>query len=422
MMKFSHFLLPLAVILMIDFSIIIPAIWIAGDPEILKFGSWPIAEWLINYEGGFVRRGLAGQLLYVISSGEQLIHAVNIATLILFYLYVVIFLAVYSYSRIKNLYVLALALLIPGGILQMGFTMQFFTRKEIVFLILFGILCLITLAIKYSSEHKKTILNSLLFFIAIVGGMICTFVHEGYFFMGYPLTAILLWSNLKHASFQWLYGFYFALYIVLIPAIFMLSSIFHGDMATAVNIWDSLSLSDRALLSPAAPFSFFGPIASMGWGLKQHFLTLYGIFATDAYLYWPIFILGNCLVIFFVFHMIAVSTNKRASIFNRLVLFGAIFSFLMFFIAADWGRWLSFSCNSLLLLGFTLASRNQSEIAKSKLIQEHRPASITYFPGKYSLVIFSLLVTYSFIFRLPECCLSPAVLFTPYFKLIFLGL
>ncbi|WP_173959856.1 hypothetical protein [Polynucleobacter arcticus] len=407
---------------MIDLAIIIPGVWMFGDPEILKFGSWPIAEWLINYEGGFVRRGLIGQLLYIFSAGESVIQSVNIITLILFYLYVAIFLSVYFYSRIKNWYVLVPALLIPGGIVQMGLTMQFFTRKEIIFLLLFGVLCLITLAIKRSSAHKKTIFNSLLFLLAIIGGIICTFVHEGYVFMGYPLTLVLLWTNLKNSVFQRLYCFYFALYFFLIPAIFILSSVFHGDMQSANNIWNSLNLSDRVLLSPAAPYSFFGPIASMGWGLQQHFLTLYGIFATDAYLYWPIFILGNYLVMFFVFCVIVRTTHHHASIFNRYMLFGVISSFLMYFIAADWGRWLSFSCNSLLMLAFTFASQNQPESSQSKLVQEHGPSNKTQFSEKYFLAIFALLVAYSLVFRLPECCLSSTELFTPYLKLISLSL
>ena len=28
------------------------------------YGGWTVSEWLINYEGGFVRRGLCGEILY----------------------------------------------------------------------------------------------------------------------------------------------------------------------------------------------------------------------------------------------------------------------------------------------------------------------------------------------------------------------
>ena len=55
-------------------------IWMTGDSTELKFGSWQLAEWLINYEGGFVRRGLAGQLLYWIGSGSNLISLINLMT------------------------------------------------------------------------------------------------------------------------------------------------------------------------------------------------------------------------------------------------------------------------------------------------------------------------------------------------------
>ena len=34
--------------------------------------SWTIGEWLINYEGGFVRRGLLGEALYLFSIATKI--------------------------------------------------------------------------------------------------------------------------------------------------------------------------------------------------------------------------------------------------------------------------------------------------------------------------------------------------------------
>ena len=33
----------------------------------LKHNRWSIGDWLINYQGGFVRRGLSGELFYTLS-------------------------------------------------------------------------------------------------------------------------------------------------------------------------------------------------------------------------------------------------------------------------------------------------------------------------------------------------------------------
>jgi len=76
----------------------------------------------------------------------------------------------------------------------------------------------------------------------------------------------------------------------------------------------------------------------------------------------------------------------------------------------------------LLLLGFTLASRSHLEYADPDQKELCAQRKHTQFPEKYFRLIFLLLVTYSLIFRLPECCLSPQFLFTPYFKLISLSL
>ena len=34
--------------------------------------SWTIGEWLINYQGGFVRRGFIGEIIYILASSSNL--------------------------------------------------------------------------------------------------------------------------------------------------------------------------------------------------------------------------------------------------------------------------------------------------------------------------------------------------------------
>ena len=48
--------------------------------------AWTIGEWLINYEGGFVRRGLFGSIIYKLSYGFNInpFLIVNIFSFLLF--------------------------------------------------------------------------------------------------------------------------------------------------------------------------------------------------------------------------------------------------------------------------------------------------------------------------------------------------
>lgn len=45
--------------------IVRPFAYITSDFS--NYSSWYVSEWLVNYEGGFVRRGLMGELLYMAS-------------------------------------------------------------------------------------------------------------------------------------------------------------------------------------------------------------------------------------------------------------------------------------------------------------------------------------------------------------------
>src|SRR5205085_9892783 len=43
----------------------------------LQWSSWAYSEWLISYEAGFVRRGLAGTLIKYTAGGRDLLPVVN---------------------------------------------------------------------------------------------------------------------------------------------------------------------------------------------------------------------------------------------------------------------------------------------------------------------------------------------------------
>jgi len=49
--------------LLIEWPMIVSYFWMTGDFSAPRFNVWPISDWLINYQTGFVRRGLVGELL-----------------------------------------------------------------------------------------------------------------------------------------------------------------------------------------------------------------------------------------------------------------------------------------------------------------------------------------------------------------------
>lgn len=416
-------------LLLIEFAIAIAWGWMRGSYEGLHFGGWQIAEWLINYQAGFVRRGLAGQTIFLLGNGRNLLQILYAVTLYFYISYAAIFVALYFFARVNNVKVLILAILIPGSLFQMGMTIQFFTRKEILFLILFGLLCLQYLWILHSrclnSEKRIKYLPSQLFCLyamAIVGGSLMTLVHEGYLFMSYPLTLLLLWLAKKESPHNAISTWGLVLYMLCVPILFIVCAINRGDPIVAQIVWESLSLDDRIHLAGVAPYTAFGPIASLGWGMQQNLLTIYGMFVTGGWKLWLLYMAGNGMILGYIANAIDGSGSATHSRYLRLVLLGLIVSSGMFIIAADWGRWIAYVGNSLLLWMFVLKQSTYAQGAIQGVPERlgfQWPTCLREFFT--SPILFWFTLVYALSFRLPECCVNPDFLFMPYNR-IFGGL
>jgi hypothetical protein len=99
--------------------------------EIFQDGghNWGIGEWLINYNGGFVRRGLAGQFLFTFTNNGK----VALAILIFFQFAIVAyvsFFVLHHFLRDKfSWWELAVALN-PAGLLAIAWDSNLLVRKE----------------------------------------------------------------------------------------------------------------------------------------------------------------------------------------------------------------------------------------------------------------------------------------------------
>lgn len=382
--------------------------WMLGDYREPRFNIWPVTEWLINYQGGFVRRGLIGEILLRLSDPVSgILPNLYRLTLLSYSLYVVIFFSVYFSAKIKNYRVLLLALLIQGGIYHMGISADFYTRKENLFLILFGSICLLYIkSTQHLGKRKGYYLMSLTT-LAIIFGPMMILIHEAYFFMSMPVTALLIWIAAKeNATYRFLRLGLLA-YILECTILFIVCSLHHGDVMLAQTVWDSLPWVDRIKLSPGAPYSQFAAISSIGWGLGQHLSTIYGVFISGGVYLWVFFALGNGLSLSYITAQIypgnADESPMRA---YRLLMIGLLLSSGMLLIAADWGRWIAFISNQLILLIFTV---NSSILAKES---EQSPFFLFLARKlkkfrKFNLHgLFWVSLVYGLAFQMPECCVQ----------------
>jgi hypothetical protein len=395
----------LSIAILIEIPIILAIVWMMGDYREPRFSIYPVSDWLINYQGGFVRRGLTGEILLTIS--DPIVGILpNLYRFVLssYILFITIFFVVYTLAKIKNYPVLILALTIQGGIYHMGISADFYTRKENLFLIFFGLLCLlyINASKKVGDSKKKRLLW--LASLPIIFGPILILIHEGYLFMSFPLTTMLLWIACKENTSYVYLRLGLALYVGICIVFFITCSIYHGDVVLAQAIWDSLPWIDRVKLSPSAPYSQIAAINSIGWSLGQNLTTIYAVFITGGVYIWIFFILGNVLTLAVIACQIyPVSAESKPKRIYGLLVIGLIISSGMFLIAADWGRWIAFMSNQLLFLMFALSvSTFSKEEEKSKIILH----LIKYGQKIAPKYLFYIVLVYGLVFQMPECCVQ----------------
>ena len=144
------------------------------------YQSWEISEWFINYEGGFVRRGIVGQILYAF---EQMhLYDVRVAIKLLYVLSsVVILLILYRVFRSEGWS----PVLLPTG-LCLGYTLfNLWGRKDFLMLALaFAIFLCYRSAV---TRHGKRA-----WLLLYVLSAIQLLAHEASFFFTYPI--LMLYS------------------------------------------------------------------------------------------------------------------------------------------------------------------------------------------------------------------------------------
>jgi len=402
-------------IVILEFSIILSWVWMMGDFSQIRFGVWPISEWLINYQGGFVRRGFIGEILYQLFPGQALIPKVYQLTFYLYLIYCMIFVCLYRLSKIRDLPLLILMLLIPGGIFHMAISSSFYTRKEILFLILFGLLCFIYLQIKQAQDSKKSTWITIFISLAIVGGVIITLCHEAFIFMSFPYIASLFWLLKKEYPQQKSIHYGFVAFATMIPIVFLLCTMMHGSVLISENIWDSLSLQDRLVISPHSPYTVYGAIGGIGWDKLQNLSTLYGVLVSGGWIIWICFGIVQYLVLGYVFTRGASSHSQDEKLQNlTLISIPFVLSLSIFFIGSDWGRWIASSGNHFLLFSFVLFSQSKRPIFLTKKIHAWPLSWINRPQLIHARWLFWMIIGYELIFKLPECCVQYPYFFIQY--------
>ena len=357
---------------------------------------WSLTELLINYQGGFVRRGIFGEIVFNTTNPITTTTALQKFALI-FCLIGLIGILIDQSSNFVRLIFTTIVVFAPGGLHDMkggaipGGQWEYLDRKEIWF---YSVLTIFYFSVKWFS-NRPVLLTSIFTLFSVI--MILH--HELFVFFALILFTVLLISKqTKLRSIEVLLAgiFYFFVSIT-----FYLVFTFHGNEEVSAAIWNSyLPTYSNALIYP-------GGIGSIGWSIAQsHELGLR--IATEGSVLFYLYFAAISVLLLLIYTI--VNFKYRATLFLALLLnAGVLFSCLLLtYVFWDVGRLISiYTFITLLSLNVLHESLSQLEAtgklrfsSKSQLSEEYQ---------KYFILLFVIgyLIFVSVITRVPHCCPQP---------------
>ena len=310
---------------------------------------WTFQDWLINYEGGFVRRGLSGEIILRTSSffdvQIQFTYFCILSILsLLFYLLFFDFLRKEKLN-FQNLFIILSPLSISFIIYNFGAI----GRKEILLFIIFLIFIFLLSSIK---KRELSIFFLIIFFPLVL------LLHEGLiFFISAFLVIFLFEINKTNKKFIFLTIFIF---ILISLSTFILMIIFKGNTAQVEVICSSLSDYPIEGCFLGSAISMLSSVHT----LDNVFNNLWVRVFEDKYLYYyPIFaiiafypLIKNSFQYCF---NISVGNKIYKLNFSTIAIIYFVNSLPLYIFAHDWGRWLHINYILLMITFFYLKRVNK---------------------------------------------------------------
>ncbi|MDR0686815.1 MAG: hypothetical protein LBF79_05110 [Dysgonamonadaceae bacterium] len=193
-----------------------------------SFTSYQISEFLINYQGGFVRRGLLGEILFRFTkaTGIDVVLTVKIISVVCC-AYVVMFFTATFKKRGYPLYIIPLCFFCGGIIMS-----EVWIRKDFMMFC-----CFIPILLIYNKKNmclavKIMVINLIAVFMILN--------HEVFVFFTLPPLFFLFYKSLREKTIS-VAGSITMTVLSLMPCIvaFTMVILMHGDSITAQQIWDS---------------------------------------------------------------------------------------------------------------------------------------------------------------------------------------
>ena len=356
--------------------------------------SWTVGEWLISYAGGFVRRGLPGELIHFISTKYSLgpifiVWVFSIVSLVALILLVLNF--------CKNLF--EKSFLLSQLIILAPLSENYFVRKDAFLVLLYGLSLLIMKALYHKSINKLIAVLSVNFI-----SMVAIFSHESYGIWGLPSLLIIFFLFEKNDNKNTFRSFLYAT-LFLMPSIFsfLLCWFFKGDITHSLMIHQSWQSLNEIIPSVSGLYEKdpSGAIAAIGWGTSQVFTSSL-ISQFNLFIFWHP---GMWLLTIFISIRLFIGKKKDLNQkLKRTIVCSQFVAFIPLFLFVDIGRWIfMWLTSSALLFSFLYQTFGSKKLSYFSSTLKGQQILIKIIPQ------FSSIRNYNFtllFFGIPHCCWS----------------
>lgn len=336
-------------------------------------GSWGYGEYWINYSGGYVRRGLSGEILLKLREfglENSYLIVVLVVTIVIWSNFMMLALLTrrITPSPIVRTYIQLNATLF----LFIVYNPNVYIRKD--HLIIFGLLLHALIADKVSQSELPAKTYEIFIWVLIPSLVVTGQMHETQALF-IPLHVYLYLKTVSQADVTGRKEFAVISFMSIMFGTLILSTIFKGSIQQAEYIIASIPKGEKVEI---------GAIQALGWTSHEAIQLSLRMFQSEATLlcFGLVLIMGPILI--------AVLTRQfsRSRIFLEKILI-VLPIMLLFILGWDWGRWLNLLSISIICLA-VYGTRQQSII----LTKMHTIPVIS----TISVLIFSM------IWRSPECC------------------
>ncbi len=307
-----------------------------------------ISEWLINYQGGFIKRGLIGEICFVIAkelnlSLRYVIYIFQVLLILFYFILTFLFL-----KKIKFNYFIFLAIFSPIFLLYPIAELEVLARKEIFIFIGF-IIFLFLGSQKYKNKED-------IFFIVFALPLLVLIWEPIIFYLPFFIIILILKYSIKD-----FYEFC-KLLIFFIPTILLSLYIAFNPITPENHLKLANSLKDN-----------FGESCYMSCNLLLSKSSIKDQFTSNFPLYNHIIFIRYFLIFIIGFGPLLLLSKK--SIFLKKVIFLRKFKnlfipfliiisplIILFAMGSDWGRWINISYTFSILLFISLYLNNYINI------------------------------------------------------------